>query len=64
MELKKRPSPRSPSFTAPSAVMKTFAGLMSEVGDKPRNVKNAQRKNNVKSFVHIASMYKIKGKNL
>lgn len=29
LELKKRPSPRSPSFTTPVAVMKTLAGLMS-----------------------------------
>lgn len=29
LELKKRPKPKSPSFTTPVAVMKTFAGLMS-----------------------------------
>lgn len=29
MELKKRPKPRSPSFTTPVAVMKTLAGLIS-----------------------------------
>ena len=29
LELKKRPSPRSPSFTSPVAVMNTLAGLMS-----------------------------------
>lgn len=28
-ELKKRPRPRSPSFTMPVAVMNTLAGLMS-----------------------------------
>lgn len=28
-ELKNRPSPRSPSFTTPVAVMNTLAGLMS-----------------------------------
>lgn len=28
-ELKKRPRPRSPSFTTPVAVMNTLAGLMS-----------------------------------
>ena len=30
LELKKRPSPRSPSFTTPWAVMNTFAGLISK----------------------------------
>lgn len=29
LELKKRPSPKSPSFTTPVAVMKTLAGLIS-----------------------------------
>lgn len=29
LELKKRPRPRSPSFTSPVAVMNTLAGLMS-----------------------------------
>lgn len=29
LELKKRPRPRSPSFTTPVAVMKTLAGLIS-----------------------------------
>ena len=31
LELKNRPSPKSPSFTIPSAVMNTFAGFMSEI---------------------------------
>lgn len=34
-ELKKRPRPRSPSFTTPVAVMNTLAGLMS-VGKEKR----------------------------
>lgn len=29
LELKKRPNPRSPSFTSPVAVMNTLAGLIS-----------------------------------
>lgn len=29
LELKNRPSPKSPSFTTPVAVMNTLAGLMS-----------------------------------
>lgn len=42
LELKKRPSPRSPSFTSPVAVMNTLAGLMSEshrkhITDAPDN---------------------------
>lgn len=37
LELKNRPSPRSPSFTTPVAVMNTLAGFISE--NKQQNLK-------------------------
>lgn len=36
LELKKRPKPRSPSFTSPVAVMNTLAGLMSGSQERDR----------------------------
>ena len=39
LELKKRPSPRSPSFTTAEAVTKTLAGLMSGGRESVRWVK-------------------------
>lgn len=42
LELKKRPSPRSPSFTTPVAVMNTLAGFISDKKEKLKKIYNSQ----------------------
>lgn len=43
LELKNRPSPRSPSFTTPVAVMNTLAGLISGGRERRVEMKKAQQ---------------------
>lgn len=55
LELKNRPSPRSPSFTTPVAVMNTFAGFISERKIKFINFKVTVRSINNRpkeNFIH------------
>lgn len=53
LELKKRPNPRSPSFTSPVAVMNTLAGLIS-VYTHP----NLLQTQNIIHYKYVHSNYK------
>lgn len=57
LELKKRPSPRSPSFTSPVAVINTLAGLISGLNTLTFIANTLQFCSKPKNIVTLYTLY-------